>query len=458
MNSSLLRSGLSLFIMANVGIAQANINPTLPRGESIVSHARQEICVIPKKLSFGAIQGQYSKKDLENEIKLCDLEMSQNAAVCGKVTSTNPGIQFYEVYPGMTISQMEELNCFKQDPSKEKGKNLFKKLAKYKSSTSCSYGPSLLAYYHVARFLGDINQVPVAVARTVDRNLHISIGQKAIPFAKKGSDIEATWGSAIMYLKQAQNGKKKDVLFSEDFKQSFGALQKNPRGEEKYGSEMFHGGNDQPTRTVNFKNNNVAYKLNTKPGSVKALVGTSWDAKNLQTLLQMQNVADMILLDTILSQEDRMGNIHYTEEYYVLEDGPKGLNVKREGKMEVADAQAAGALKVKKMMMKDNDCGVNRANHLKDAKLLEGLTHFNPETYTKLLRLKEALATEEVKSFFKTEVVMLEDSTHSDYSTFRKNVTYAADVLQKACRSGKLRLDLDLDAHFANKKIDVSCE
>ena len=52
--------------------------------------------------------------------------------------------------------------------------------AKYKLSTSCSYTPSLLAYYHLSRVLGNIVNVPVAVVRTLDLDRHKAVAQHAL--------------------------------------------------------------------------------------------------------------------------------------------------------------------------------------------------------------------------------------------------------------------------------------
>ncbi len=430
--------------------ALATMTPTLDRGEQIVSRSLSEVCIIPKKIEGG----KYSEKDLKNEIALCQSDVNgktQNVAICGKITSTNPGVEFFTVPTGMTAAQVETKNC--EITKAEDPKNEFGKIAKYKNSTSCSYTPAILSYYHLSRYFGHVNQVPVSVLRTMDLKRHLQVGNKTLSLlkarGKSGDTIALTWGSLLNYLNKGSASPKKDNLFTDDLKQSYGALSKNPKKEEKY-SEMFHGGANQQSRAINFRDRSPTFKLLKTAAPAKTFLATTFNTTTLQKLVQMKNVADMVVLDTILSQEDRFGNLHFTEVYYYSENG----SIQKSSSLTPEEIQNKKALKIKEMMMKDNDCGVNRENHLKAARLVEGLRHINPETYSQLQKLNSSLATEEAKTFFKRETMM----TENDYANFRSNVNYAASVLKKACQNQSLKLDLDLDAHFANGVLSTSCE
>ncbi len=455
--------------------AMATLTPNLPRGTQLVQRSANEVCVVPKKLAGG----EYSKKDLEMEINLCNLDVngaSANTGICGKTASTNPGVEFFRVPKGMTAAALEAKDCeisadttqklkaqdikangLPKGATSEKdvddGAYEAKKLAKYKLSTSCSYTPAILGYYHVSRALGGLNQVPPAVLRTMDIKRHLQVGNETMAKLRASGEasdvIGLTWGSLLKFLNAGASSSKKDVLMTDDFQQSYGALQANPTKEEKY-SELYNGGSDQNIRAQNFRDKNVIYSKLKKSASIRDIVSTNWTTENVQLLQQMKNVADMILMDTMLSQEDRFGNVHFTMDYYYMKDG----NVKRESKMSAEDVKNLRAVRVKNMMMKDNDCGVNRTNHLKVNKLLAGLAHFNPETYHKLLQLNTSLATEDTRLFFRRETMMNE----SDFAQFKANVGYAVSTLQTACKKGALKLDLDLDGHFASAKQNTSCE
>lgn len=421
-------------------LAQATLTPNLPgRGAELIQLDRGELCYIPNRLE-GA---DYSKKDLERERDLCGLNIGTTAAVCGKTASTNPALEFFQVPEGMTAQQVQAMNCERKETATQKD---FKKLAKYKSSTSCSYTPSLLAYYHVSRFLGNINQVPPVVLRTVDANLHKSIGDKTYAgISNKQELIAQTWAGLLSILTKKQAHAKATNIFTDDYNYSFGALQMNPSKEEKY-TEMFNGGSDQPTRTANFKAKNTTYLRLISDQKLSSL-NLKWSAAQAQEILKMQNVADMILMDTMLSQQDRLGNLHYTMERY-------GKVVGKNGKVEIKkldkdDTTATEVVELKKMMMKDNDCGVAKENHLKNAKLIEGLKHFNPETFAKLLKLNKIINTDAGAAYFKRETAM----NSTDVATFKANVAYAVNALTKTCQAGQLTLDLDLDSAFAGQAV-----
>ncbi|AZZ36529.1 hypothetical protein CIK05_06910 [Bdellovibrio sp. qaytius] len=432
-------------------LAHATMTPDMPgRGAERIALDRGETCYVPNRLE-GA---KYSKKDLGREQELCSMNISASAAVCGKVESTNPALEFFEIAEGWTAAQMEAKNCFIQKPGGAKDDNAFKKLAKYKLSTSCSYTPSLLAYYHVSRFLGNINQVPPAVLRTVDASIHRSIGTKAlVTISDKSSLIAQTWTGLLSILTKGSAHSKATNVFTDDYKYSFGALQYNPTKEERY-SEMLNGGTDQLTRTANFKAKNSTYINLTKVGSLASLGLSGWSEKNAQEVLKMQNVADMILLDTMLSQQDRLGNLHYTMEPYMLvtQNGKTKVDkLDSLSKKDLASGQKypAGTIMLKKMMMKDNDCGVAKENHIKNGKLLEGLRHFNPETFEKLIKLMKLIDTAEGKAYFKKETAM----SATDIDLFEDNVEYSLKVLVNACKAGQLTLDLDLDSAFAGQAV-----
>ncbi len=431
-------------------LAQATLTPNMPgRGAQKIAMDRGEICYIPNRLEGS----KFSKKDLEKEQELCSMNIGTSAAVCGKVESTNPALEFYEIADGYTASQMEAQGCFLQKPGGEKGDNAFKKAAKYKLSTSCSYTPSLLSYYHVSRFLGNINQVPAVVLRTVDAATHKAIGEKTYATIKNKTDLIAqTWAGLLSILTKKQAHAKSTNVFTDDYQYSFGALQNNPSKEEKY-SELFNGGSDQPTRTANFKAKNATYARLTNAAAIGNL---NWSQTNAQEVLKMQNVADMILLDTMLSQQDRLGNLHYTmEAYAVVKDAKTGkTQVDKLDSLSKKDIAAgktypAGTLMLKKMMMKDNDCGVAKENHIKNGKLLEGVRHFNPETFEKLLKLYKLINTAEGQAFFKLETGM----TATDINTFKTNVAHSVNVLVNTCKAGQLSLDLDLDSAFTGQAV-----
>jgi hypothetical protein len=423
-----------------VPAAMATLTPSVSRGEQIISaDGAAEICVIPKKYP-GA---NYSQEDLKMEKFLCGLGNSTPVAMCPKLSSTNPGIQFHLLPNGVSTSQAAANGCT--------GNDVNMMVAKYKNSISCSYTPSILAYYHVSRILGDVAQVPSAVLRTMNLGHHQQLAAKANAVLRsKAADnlLRQIWSGFTSHLSSPAKSSKKDVLFTDDLRQSYGALQENPRNEVFY-KEMFFEGNKVKSRTEMFRDRSPIYRLLGDRRPLRSLVSNQWDARSVQTVVQMDDVVDMILLDAMLSQDDRMGNVHFTPAYYVKRNTDEGL------KIQLSKHKEEDALVVKKIMLKDNDCGVNRGGSKTiKAGLLNGIAHINPDTYGRLLKFNAEMQKSEAKNYFQRETMM----TASDFHQFEENLEVVVRTLQKACRAGKLQLDLDLNGHFANTPIAQGCE
>ena len=206
-------------LLLDPACAYAGLSAEADRGERTVDipvpGRNAEICVIPKHLDME----RYFDKDIEIEKELCNIDVHKNAAVCPKLNSTNPGLDLYSLPQGGTPEQVEAARC------KTAGAH---KIAKYKLSSSCSYTPSILGYYHVSRMLGGIADVPPAVLRTFDLRNHITMGRAALAESASNSLIHQTWASLMTQLTAGAKGKRRDFLLTDDFTQSYGALSENP--------------------------------------------------------------------------------------------------------------------------------------------------------------------------------------------------------------------------------------
>jgi hypothetical protein len=431
------------------GLAHATLSAHLQRGEKIVDHAvpgrSAEVCVIPKHFAGG----DYSKKDSKVETELCNIDAHTNAAVCPKLNSTNPGLDFYSLPQGATPDQVAAAGC------KTAGA---KKLAKYKLSSSCSYTPSILGYYHVSRMLGGIADVPPTVLRTFDLKNHIALGRKALAATKSGTLIHLTWAGLMAQLTAGANAKRRDVLLTDDFAQSYGALSENPTKEDFY-KEFFDGGANNIARARNFRDKNPIVRLLARNADISSLVGRNFTTENVQKMVQLKDAADMIVIDTLMNQQDRFGNIHFLQTFYYRDandlnaDGSAKLKSKKS--LTPEEVARLGAVQVKTMLLKDNDCGVAKDNIAKQAGLADRIAHIDPKTYRRLLHFDAIADAADTKEFFARELVF----TTKDYANVRKNLKDLATKLHQACLQGRLKLDLDLQAHFSTQPLKAqSCD
>ncbi|MFN3455662.1 MAG: hypothetical protein ACK41T_11945, partial [Pseudobdellovibrio sp.] len=333
--------------------------------------------------------------------------------------------------------------------------------AKFKNSISCSYTPSILAYYHFSK-LFDMARVPTAVLRTMDKEQHRAIVKQAptlIP-ELKGQLIYQNW---LNFEKQHTLGTS-DNLFDSSREYVYGALVENPKKEIKY-TEL----NTSPSYQVRYENfiKKQAYKNLTDSRTVSEIAGTSTTAANIQTAVQMKDIADMIVLDTLLNQQDRIGNIHYKFVWYELVKNADGTQkiIKTKSKATIVNKaisipanekalQAKGAFLIKEMLLKDNDCGVAKSNEMKRVKALESLAHMSRTAYTNILNFHKVVKTKAVTQWMQNELLMTPSDigTVANANSFLNNLDYIVKVLKTKCETGKLRLDLDMEDILSKRK------
>ena len=430
-------------------LTYATLSTKTPRGEKIVQlpvpGTTAEQCVVPKHIA----NATYSDHDVKDENDLCSIDEHSNAAVCPKTNSTNPGLDLYSLPQGSSPAQVEAAKC------KSSG---VKKIAKYKLSTSCSYTPSILGYYHVSRILGGIGDVPPAVLRTFDRKNQIALGHIALSETSPNSLIHQTWAGLMAQLTAGPSASRRDSLLTEDFTQSYGALSMNPTGETFY-SEFFNGGANNVARAVNFRDRNPTVALLARNDDVSALVGRSFTVENVQKMVQIRDAADLIVIDTLMNQQDRFGNIHYRQTYYYRDsaDPTSDGNAKLKFDRKLTPAQVAqlGAVQVKTLLLKDNDCGVSKNNVARQARLIDRVAHIDPDTYRRILQFDATADLPQTRDFFLQELVF----TSNDYASVRKNLKDVATKLRQGCIQGRVKLDLDLQAHFSGQPLKPqSCD
>jgi hypothetical protein len=428
-------ASLLLCLLYPGDLADAALNTSTPRGQKTVSipvsGKKPEVCVVPKHFP----NGDYSDKDANTEAELCGYDTGTNTAVCPKENSTNPGLDFFSVPQGATTASVAAARCKTADA---------KKVAKYKLSTSCSYTPSILGYYHLSRILGGAADVPPSVLRTYDLQQHIALAKIGLAQTPPASLIHQTWASLMAQLTAGANASRRDLLLTDDFTQSYGALSENPTKEALY-KEFFNGGANPATRAANFRDHNPTVQLLARPADVSSFVPRTFNAQNVQTMVQMKDASEMIIMDTLMNQQDRFGNEHYLETYFYLDSTGGSPKLKSKKKLTPDEVTQLGAVQVKTLLLKDNDCGVVKTNVAKQAGLANKIAHIDPDTYHRLLQLDAVADSADTKAFFQQELVF----TNADYASVRQNLKDLATNLHQACTQGKLKLDLDLNAHFS---------
>ena len=166
----------------------------------------------------------------------------------------------------------------------------------------------------------------------------------------------------------------------------------------------------------------------------------------------------MLVIDYLLSQEDRFGNIAYKDYYYSVNAEGKvdrtRVPNKKKKQLSKEKLEQMGIHKVRRLVLKDNDCGVRRLNRTKKSKIMSKLRHMSVDTYQRLLWLDSKIEREETESFFRDELLF----THRDWEKFESLVKGLKKTLQKNCRRGRLQLDINPERKLLGLPLTVSRE
>jgi hypothetical protein len=312
-------------------------------------------------------------------------------------------------------------------------------LAKFKQTDNAFTTTStaaILGCYHVSRVLGDICEIEPAVLRTMDIEQHKRVVKMAADLGIRGT-VRKSWDLFNRYYANPRGSSVAQTLFTKDFLQIHGGLEKNARGEEDYAEWLTVGANLSSTR---------AFQNMADSRSVQAILGSrGFTQSNVQALIAMRDMSAMILLDYLMAQSDRLtsGNISDYATIYYQDQG----QIKNTRKADKVPAGAT-AVTVKKLIIVDTDAGLLNQNVFEQKGYLNRISHMYPDNFARLVDFAQRWKTDpSVKGFFHEECTF----SNSQLARFEKYLLNAATVLQSRKDRGQLRLDLSLDDFFGSR-------
>ena len=439
--------------------AGGSFDPNAPRGVSTAKFAvpgksTQEICIVPKRLAFA----DYRKSDEKKEQELCKYnfyvssgttDSSGAVIVCPKMSSTSAGVLLYSVPEGQTKSALQTAAKCVAIEAKNRPKGV-KQIAKFKQTDddrTCTSTSSILGYYHVSRALGDIAQVAPAVIRTMDFDQHDKIVRQALSISKiaRNRSLRKSWSNFTGY--RSGSSRNPASLFTIDNIQVFGALVAKDHDTAPYREWVTSSGSGQTNIGAVSAYRDVT---NTQPAA-KIIGSRNFTQATAQRLLAMRDMSEMLLIDTLMQQNDRTsgGNIAFSTEVVYLDGG----NFKT-GKSDKKVPPGAPHFAVKRLHLVDNDCGlIEGPGKIVKQGYLNRVNHMHPKTYVGLMQLADKWESgPSVKTFFQTEALF----SVGQISSFGKILLKARDVLRAKCKASSHFLDLDMDDYFNGKEPDKS--
>jgi len=406
----------------------------------VPSGGPDEICVIPQHLPFANYRGSDGEKDVADEKRLASYDFYKmgntpdNGAVatCPKSKSTSAAVELIEIPAGSTKPSQETASYCS---ALEKSGKLLAKFKQTDNVFTTTSTASDLGYYHLSRVLGDICEIKPAVLRTMDIEQHKRIVRLAADMGIHGT-VGKSWDLFNKYYANPRGSSVAQTLFTSDFTQIYGALIENTSGEENYAEWLNAGTNLSTTQ---------AFRHMADARPIKVILGsTEFSQENVQTLVGMRDMSEMILIDYLMAQSDRLsgGNISdYEFIYFVDANHVRGVKAHKGDEVPANVAKTT----VKKLTIKDNDAGLLNENVFEQKGYISQISHMHPDTYNRLIAFAQKWKEDpSVKDFFHKECTF----SMSQLARFEKYLGTAADTLQTRHTNGKLLLDLDLDDYF----------
>jgi len=188
----------------------------------------------------------YSQDDLEAEAAFCAIDLyAPTVGLCPKTWSTSPGMILHDLSAGPYAgnrSGFETAACPQGKEAKAAGAG---ELGKWKPTmnargTSGTFSPSPLLYYHLSRYFGMDIGVPVAVWRSMDRQMHLAEVARpgvAISGHSHSSDMNRQgWQVLVAADQEPASYRPTDELFTADRSAIFGSLLRSTG--DRYNSEV----------------------------------------------------------------------------------------------------------------------------------------------------------------------------------------------------------------------------
>lgn len=430
----------------------------------------EERCVMLARLPGGT----YRDEDDAQERALCAIDLNDRShAVCPKTFSTSPGASIYALagarFDGDPAGFEREM-CprGKGMPRDAYASWVAVKMSVNTRQSSATFANAAWIYYHLARYFDTAVHVPPAVLRSFDKNTYLdrvarpglALSADSVPLAMN----HAGWVALVGAVRDPASYTPTDELLTPDRAQLYGALLRahgERYGEELNGSRRSGWGDGQSRdfqQTAPF----IALAADRPlPEAVAEGLQSGWHAHaipaavaHVQVAYWMRELFDIVLLDHLLSQQDRVGNIDFTRHWLWVEDG-RVRRAPATGRQPPPELAARHPLLLQRTELGDNDAGV-RTTYLNFARrtgMLAAMRHAPPQTYRRLIALAHDLQAqgplhEQLRGSY--------GFSAAEFAHFVANTVDAADTLRGHCKAGKLRFDLDPDAFLRDGRTDAA--
>lgn len=442
--------------MADDSVVGAEVTYQSPNGVA-------ERCVQIARMP-GAV---YSEADLATEARYCGIDLhAPTIALCPKAWSTSPAVVIHDLSSGEFVGNRDGFEATACVLGKDAKDHSAGEIVRLKPSmndprTSGTFSASALMYYHLSRYLGSNVGVPPAVWRSMDREVHLTkVAAPGVEISKTvdaGDMMKAAWEILRAADMNPETYVPTEDVFVSDRSAVYGTLVRNVgddygielngASETEWGVEAMQAfqrtapflalRSDKPLTEAVAEG--VAAAI-TDPRIAEAM-GTEPDPR--QIVVWMADVANIAVLDFVLNQQDRYGNIDYVEYWVWIEDGQ--LKSREAEDVGEGETLPEGAFLLRRTHINDNDAGIRPEynNFARETGMLNDLRHFPAGTYRQLLKLDADLRSKgPLYAYLQTSFGIGE----ARFAHLVDNVATAAEILRGQCQAGTMQFDLDPEA------------
>jgi hypothetical protein len=423
--------------------------------------------------------GEYDKDDIKEEVDFCAIDFySRDIALCPKIWSTSAAVVIYDLTSGRfegERTRFQEIICEGGKIAKYVAKDDLGKLkfTMNQETTSGVSSISSLLYYHFSRYFDMSTKVPVAVWRSIDANVLLNeVVLGGVYLTRNNAHLtrnNAAWNTLAdiiddpsSYIQPGSFGRPEDLITT-DGEKLYGALL-NGSGQAWWGPEIDISINspwtaptyDDLQKTPTFTalasdaplDLAILFSLREGMGNFSEELNLAARFSAQQLAFSMRDLSEVLLIDFIMAQQDRLHNIEYRPYFYWMNNG---LVVRARTKDHTAGDGVVpeDAVQILRMRLNDNDTGGRDEydNHTMLFGMLEKLRHFDAKIYRRLIELD---ADFQSGGPIYTWLANSLGLRNSKMQMIVGNTALAAEILRSTCEAGALRFDLEPKQFFAN--------
>lgn len=415
----------------------------------------------------------YDLDDVDDERALCAIDLyAEDVAICPKIWSTSAAVIIHDISGGRFQNDREgfqtkvcELGRAAEYVAMDEHGRI--KFTMNQRGTSATNSAAPILYYHLSRYLGAEVTVPVAVWRSMDTR--VLLGEVAQGGAALSADNPAlVWNHAAWYeivrtlkepayyRKPGSMGDYRDLL-TEDRARAYGVLL--DATDPVFGpivngirpavwnpSRRYHYFQQTPAFIALATDGPLADAIAAGLSGAVPPIAETWPQdpggpSPAQMVFWMRELSETVLMDYILGQQDRPGNIDHKPYYYWVENGMV-FRKKAKGRAPGEGSIPLDAVLIDHMVLNDNDAAgrIEYLNGARRAMALERLRHFDASVYFRLLALDADFQSQgPVFDWLRSSLGLPDDQ----FWMIVNNTRRAAALLSYSCGAETLRFDLD---------------